>query len=73
MFLHTLILDQSIQSSAVPRDEKPMYLPREEFEWRPSPILCKRFDIVDPFMVKVNSNDHIWFGYVFVRQRMMGK
>jgi hypothetical protein len=50
-----------------------MYLPREEFEWRPSPILCKRFDIVDPFMGKVNSNDHIWFGYVFVRQRMMGK
>ncbi|KAM0908006.1 hypothetical protein ACQ4PT_015723 [Festuca glaucescens] len=40
------------ESSAVPRDEKPMYLPREEFEWRPSPILCKRFDIVDPFMGK---------------------
>ncbi|CAM0912116.1 unnamed protein product [Alopecurus aequalis] len=41
-----------LESSAVPRDEKPMYLPREEFEWRPSPILCKRFDIVDPFMGK---------------------
>ncbi|KAK8939800.1 hypothetical protein KSP40_PGU005281 [Platanthera guangdongensis] len=25
---------------------------REEFQWRPSPLLCKRFDIVDPFMGK---------------------
>uniref|UniRef100_A0ACD6AJX0 Uncharacterized protein n=1 Tax=Avena sativa TaxID=4498 RepID=A0ACD6AJX0_AVESA len=41
-----------LESSAVPRDEKPMLPQREEFEWRPSPILCKRFDIVDPFMGK---------------------
>uniref|UniRef100_A0A0E0AA12 G patch domain-containing protein TGH homolog n=1 Tax=Oryza glumipatula TaxID=40148 RepID=A0A0E0AA12_9ORYZ len=34
------------------RDEKSIYPLREEFEWRPSPILCKRFDIVDPFMGK---------------------
>lgn len=34
------------------RDEKSIYPRREEFEWRPSPILCKRFDIVDPFMGK---------------------
>lgn len=26
---------------------------REEFQWRPSLLLCKRFDIVDPFMGKV--------------------
>lgn len=26
---------------------------REEFQWRPSPILCKRFDISDPYMGKV--------------------
>ncbi|KAK8914403.1 hypothetical protein KSP39_PZI024093 [Platanthera zijinensis] len=26
---------------------------REEFQWRPSPLLCKRFDIVDPFMGKI--------------------
>nr|XP_019710120.1 G patch domain-containing protein TGH homolog isoform X2 [Elaeis guineensis] len=25
---------------------------REEFQWRPTPILCKRFDIIDPFMGK---------------------
>ncbi|CAK9133815.1 unnamed protein product [Ilex paraguariensis] len=25
---------------------------REEFQWRPSPILCKRFDIIDPYMGK---------------------
>lgn len=41
-----------LESSVVPRDEKPIYPRREEFEWRPSPILCKRFDIVDPFMGK---------------------
>ncbi|XP_006656099.1 G patch domain-containing protein TGH homolog [Oryza brachyantha] len=34
------------------QDEKSIYPRREEFEWRPSPILCKRFDIVDPFMGK---------------------
>lgn len=31
---------------------KKMYPKREEFQWRPSPILCKRFDIIDPFMGK---------------------
>ncbi|PKA63863.1 hypothetical protein AXF42_Ash004873 [Apostasia shenzhenica] len=25
---------------------------REEFQWRPSPLLCKRFDIIDPYMGK---------------------
>lgn len=39
-----------------------MHPQREEFEWRPSPILCKRFDIVDPFMGKVNLNDSICLG-----------
>ncbi|KAK9114693.1 hypothetical protein Syun_021490 [Stephania yunnanensis] len=29
-----------------------MYPMREEFQWRPSPILCKRFDITDPYMGK---------------------
>lgn len=43
-----------IKSSVVIQDEKPIYPQREQFEWRPSPILCKRFDIVDPFMGKVN-------------------
>ncbi|XP_043717423.1 G patch domain-containing protein TGH isoform X2 [Telopea speciosissima] len=31
---------------------KKMYPKREEFQWRPSPILCKRFDMIDPFMGK---------------------
>lgn len=43
-----------IKGSVVIQDEKPTYPQREQFEWRPSPILCKRFDIVDPFMGKVN-------------------
>ncbi|KAL6909762.1 hypothetical protein ACP4OV_001421 [Aristida adscensionis] len=41
-----------LESHVVPQDEKPIYPRREQFEWRPSPILCKRFDIVDPFMGK---------------------
>lgn len=32
---------------------KAMYPKREEFQWRPAPILCKRFDLVDPYMGKV--------------------
>ncbi|KAJ8452214.1 hypothetical protein Cgig2_006019 [Carnegiea gigantea] len=31
---------------------KKVYPKREEFQWRPAPLLCKRFDIVDPFMGK---------------------
>ncbi|KAH7852238.1 hypothetical protein Vadar_022361 [Vaccinium darrowii] len=31
---------------------KKMYPKREEFPWRPSSILCKRFDILDPYMGK---------------------
>lgn len=33
---------------------KKMYPKREEFQWRPSPILCKRFDLSDPHMGKVS-------------------
>lgn len=32
---------------------KAMYPKREEFQWRPAPILCKRFDLADPYMGKV--------------------
>ncbi|KAK3040886.1 hypothetical protein RJ639_027881 [Escallonia herrerae] len=31
---------------------KEMYPKREEFQWRPSPVLCKRFDLLDPYMGK---------------------
>ena len=34
---------------------KKMYPKREEFQWRPTPLLCKRFEIVDPYMGKVRS------------------
>ncbi|KAG5536871.1 hypothetical protein RHGRI_024339 [Rhododendron griersonianum] len=37
---------------------KKMYPKREEFQWRPSPILCKRFDILDPYLGK-GKNDQI--------------
>lgn len=33
------------------------YPKREEFQWRPAPLLCKRFELPDPFMGKVNK----WF------------
>ncbi|GAA0161887.1 hypothetical protein LIER_18102 [Lithospermum erythrorhizon] len=32
--------------------EANMYPRREEYQWRPSPLLCKRFDLIDPFMGK---------------------
>uniref|UniRef100_A0A2P2L2P4 RNA binding protein n=3 Tax=Rhizophora mucronata TaxID=61149 RepID=A0A2P2L2P4_RHIMU len=31
---------------------KKLYPKREEFQWRPSPVLCKRFDLIDPYMGK---------------------
>ncbi|XP_014509385.1 G patch domain-containing protein TGH isoform X1 [Vigna radiata var. radiata] len=31
---------------------KKTYPKREEFQWRPSPLLCKRFDLIDPYMGK---------------------
>ncbi|KAJ4838590.1 hypothetical protein Tsubulata_047105 [Turnera subulata] len=31
---------------------KEPYPKRQEFQWRPSPILCKRFDLIDPYMGK---------------------
>ncbi|WJX90160.1 hypothetical protein P8452_72087 [Trifolium repens] len=32
--------------------KKKLYPKREEFQWRPSSLLCKRFDLVDPYMGK---------------------
>ncbi|CAB4281217.1 unnamed protein product [Prunus armeniaca] len=31
---------------------KEVHLKRKEYQWRPSPILCKRFDLIDPYMGK---------------------
>ncbi|XP_054821122.1 G patch domain-containing protein TGH [Prosopis cineraria] len=31
---------------------KKIYPNREEFQWRPSPLLCKRFDLIDPYIGK---------------------
>ncbi|KAI3673292.1 hypothetical protein L6452_39409 [Arctium lappa] len=31
---------------------KSMFPKREEFQWRPASILCKRFDLIDPYMGK---------------------
>nr|XP_043607600.1 G patch domain-containing protein TGH [Erigeron canadensis] len=32
--------------------KKSMFPKREEFQWRPASILCKRFDLLDPYMGK---------------------
>ncbi|RXH96500.1 hypothetical protein DVH24_009004 [Malus domestica] len=32
--------------------KKEVCIKRTEYQWRPSPILCKRFDLIDPFMGK---------------------
>lgn len=34
-------------------EETKQYPRREENPWRPSPLLCKRFDLLDPFAGKV--------------------
>lgn len=31
---------------------KKIFPKREEYQWRPSPVLCKRFDLIDPYMGK---------------------
>lgn len=45
-----------VEKQDTSQDEEKMinkiYPKREEFQWRPSPILCKRFDLIDPFMGK---------------------
>lgn len=53
----------SLQQAGVTKAEeelltKKLYPKREEFQWRPASILCKRFDLIDPYMGKV-------FNYVF--------
>lgn len=35
--------------------KKSMFPKREEYQWRPASILCKRFDLIDPYMGKVSS------------------
>lgn len=45
-----------VENQNISQDEEKLInsipLRREEFQWRPSPILCKRFDLIDPFMGK---------------------
>ncbi|XP_077244043.1 SWAP (Suppressor-of-White-APricot)/surp domain-containing protein [Tasmannia lanceolata] len=44
-----------IERPKTPQDQQNMgkkYPLREEYQWRPYPILCKRFDIIDPFLGK---------------------
>lgn len=43
---------EEVNASQAEEIEKKMYPKREEFQWRPAPILCKRFDLIDPFMGK---------------------
>ncbi|KAL0413861.1 UNVERIFIED_CONTAM: G patch domain-containing protein TGH [Sesamum radiatum] len=49
-------ISSGIEKDKVQQDEelimKAMYPKREEFQWRPAPILCKRFDLIDPYMGK---------------------
>ncbi|GAB4845321.1 hypothetical protein Ancab_038729 [Ancistrocladus abbreviatus] len=55
---------------------KKLYPKREQFQWRPAPLLCKRFDIVDPFMGKPppaprmrSKLDSVIFGSEFVTSK----
>ncbi|CAN6468425.1 unnamed protein product [Victoria cruziana] len=47
------ILDKPDASQQVHENEQKISYPqRTEYQWRPSPILCKRFDVLDPFIGK---------------------
>lgn len=52
-----------------------MYPKREEFQWRPSAILCKRFDLIDPFMGKVTllGYDFITYELIFLHKKITTK
>ncbi|GAB2270203.1 hypothetical protein Dimus_005110 [Dionaea muscipula] len=41
--------DVSQDEGRIPKD---MFPKREEFQWRPAPLLCRRFDIIDPYLGK---------------------
>lgn len=45
-------LEQAKDSLAEDVMTKKMFPQREEYQWRPSPVLCKRFDLTDPYMGK---------------------
>lgn len=45
-------LQKAEDSNAEDSTTKKMYPKRDEFQWRPLPILCKRFDLIDPYMGK---------------------
>ncbi|XP_023000780.1 G patch domain-containing protein TGH [Cucurbita maxima] len=42
------VKDTKVEGLAVEK----MIPKREEYQWRPAPILCKRFDLIDPYMGK---------------------
>ncbi|KAF3437303.1 hypothetical protein FNV43_RR20056 [Rhamnella rubrinervis] len=45
-------LQQVQDTQAEEMIKKKIFPKREEYQWRPSPILCKRFDLTDPYMGK---------------------
>nr|GEW53453.1 thiol protease aleurain-like [Tanacetum cinerariifolium] len=38
---------------------KSMFPKREEFQWRPTSLLCKRFDLIDPYMGEAIISDDL--------------
>ncbi|XP_021674990.2 G patch domain-containing protein TGH [Hevea brasiliensis] len=45
-------LEQGKDAHAEDFMARKIYPKREEFQWRPLPVLCKRFDLIDPYMGK---------------------
>ncbi|OVA05063.1 SWAP/Surp [Macleaya cordata] len=54
--LNTQFTSGGVEQGKIPQGEEQMinkmYPKREEYQWRPSSLLCKRFDIIDPYMGK---------------------
>ncbi|KAF3772604.1 G patch domain-containing protein [Nymphaea thermarum] len=46
------LLDKTDVSEVHEKEPKRGYPQRTEYQWRPLPILCKRFDVLDPFIGK---------------------
>ncbi|XP_049935873.1 G patch domain-containing protein TGH isoform X2 [Nymphaea colorata] len=46
------LLDKTDVSQVHEKEPKRGYPQRTEYQWRPLPILCKRFDVLDPFIGK---------------------
>lgn len=54
-----LLQEAAASKELVLREEAKQYPRRTENSWRPAPLLCKRFDLLDPFAGKVKCTFYL--------------